>query len=86
MVSTSPPAGSKVDRDSTVVVNVSKGPDLVAVPDVTDKTVDQATTALAAAGLNVANVFGPPNKRVFLSDPQAGTKVKRGSSVNLYTR
>jgi serine/threonine-protein kinase len=85
VVSTNPPAGSKVDRDSTVTVNVSKGPDLVTVPDVTGKNVDDAQTILAQAGLSVANVFGPPNKRVFTTIPQPGTKVKRGSSVNLYT-
>ena len=85
VVSTSPPAGSKVDKGSTVVANVSKGPDVVTMPDVTGKNVDEATKAIEAAGLSVANVFGPPNKRVILTVPGAGTKVKRGSTVNLYT-
>jgi len=31
-------------------------------------------------------VFGPPNKKVFLTDPVAGQQVHRGSSVNLYTK
>jgi serine/threonine-protein kinase len=86
VVSTNPPAGSKVDRDSTVTVNVSKGPDLVTMPDLNDKTVAEASAILQQSGLFVANVFGQPNKRVFATDPDKGTKVKRGSGVNLYTR
>ena len=84
--STSPAAGATAAKGSKVTVNVSKGPDLVVVPDVTRQDVDTATAALTAAGLSVANVFGPPNRRVFLTDPPAGTRVRRGSPVNLYTR
>jgi serine/threonine-protein kinase len=86
VVSTSPAAGQTAKRDSTVTVNVSKGPDLVAVPDVTGMSVDQATAALQAAGLVQSNVYGPVKKRVFATDPSAGVKVKRGTGVSLYTR
>jgi serine/threonine-protein kinase len=85
-VSTTPAAGGLADRGSRVSVNISKGPDLVAVPDVTGKSVNDATALLAAASINVSNVFGPPTKTVFFTDPTPGTKVKHGSSVNLYTR
>jgi serine/threonine-protein kinase len=86
VVSTNPPAKANVDKGSTVVVNVSKGPDLVQVPNVNGQTVDQATATMRSAGLSVGNVFGPPDKKVFTTDPPAGTSVKRGSSVNLYTK
>ena len=86
VVGTSPAAGASVDRGTKVTVNVSKGPDVVAVPDVSGKSVQDATTVLQQAGLQVSNVFGPPNKKVFTTDPAAGTQAHRGSSVNLYTK
>jgi serine/threonine-protein kinase len=86
VVSTSPAAGASVARGGKVTVTMSKGPDLVAVPDVSGKSVQDATAALQQAGLSVSNTFGPPTKKVFLTDPAAGTQVHRGSSVNLYTK
>jgi serine/threonine-protein kinase len=65
---------------------MSKGPDMVGVPDVTGKSVQDATAAMQAAGLQIGNVFGPPNKKIFTTDPAAGTQVHRGSSVNVYTK
>ena len=87
VVSTRPGAGAKAARDSTVTVNVSKGPDLVTVPNVVGRTVAEATAAVQAAGLQVNGVFGPPRaQRVILTDPQAGTQLKRGQGVSLYSR
>jgi serine/threonine-protein kinase len=86
VIGTSPAAGAAVSRGGKVTINVSKGPDLVAVPDVGGKSVQDATTTMQQAGLSIGNVFGPPNKKVFLTDPAAGTQVKRGSSVNVYTK
>jgi serine/threonine-protein kinase len=86
VVSTSPGAGASVARGGKVTVTISKGPDLVAVPDVSSKSVQDAGTIMQQAGLSIGNVFGPPNKKVFVSDPPAGTQVHRGSSVNVYTK
>jgi len=86
VVSTSPSAGASVARGGKVTVTISKGPDLVAVPDVTGKSVQDATTAMQQAGLSIGNVFGPPNKKVFVTDPPAGAQAHRGSSVNVYTK
>jgi len=86
VIGTSPAAGASVDRGGKVTVNVSKGPDLVQVPDVTGKSVQDATATMQAAGLSIGNVFGPPNKKIFDTDPPPGTQVKRGSSVNVYTK
>lgn len=85
VVSTTPAAGDSVPRGDTVTVNVSKGPQMVVVPDVTGDSVSKATAALQAAGLAVGNVYGPPRGgRVFATDPSAGTSVVVGTAVNLY--
>jgi eukaryotic-like serine/threonine-protein kinase len=86
VVSTSPAAQQPVPKGGNVKVTVSKGPDLVAVPNVSGMSVQQAQSTMQQAGLSVANVFGPPDKKVFTTDPPAGSQVKRGSSVNLYTK
>jgi eukaryotic-like serine/threonine-protein kinase len=86
VISTTPAAGASVARGGRVTVTVSKGPDLVAVPDVSGKSVQDATATMQAAGLQIGNVFGPPNKKIFTTDPAAGAQVHRGSSVNVYTK
>ena len=86
VIGTSPAAGASAARGATVTVNVSKGPDMVPVPDVTGKSVQDATTIMQQAGLSIGNVFGPPNKKIFVTDPAKGTQVHRGSSVNVYTK
>ena len=87
VVATKPGVGKSVARDSTVVVNVSKGPDTVPIPDVLGKTVADATAALQAAGLQVSGTGGRPRGQlVFLTDPQPGTRVSRGAGVFLFVR
>jgi serine/threonine-protein kinase len=81
-----PPSGSDAARDSTVVVVVSKGPDVVPVPNVTGKAVPEAQAVLGQAGLTVVNVYGPLNRPVFTTDPAAGATLKRGAGVSLYTK
>jgi serine/threonine-protein kinase len=84
---TDPAPGSPVAVGGKVTVKVSKGTATVTVPDVRGQSVDQATATLQQAGLNVTGLYGPRGAkgRVVLTDPQAGTKVKRGSGVVLYT-
>jgi serine/threonine-protein kinase len=78
--STAPP----VPYGSTVTIYVSKGPDLVTVPDVTVETLKQATADLQAAGLQVGNVTNyDPNGVVQSQSIKPGKKVTRGSSVDL---
>ena len=85
VISTTPGPGTSVKRDSTVTLVVSAGPDMVTVPDVLGANVAGATRSLQDAGLKVANVFGFSSGRVFFTSPPAGSRVHRGSSVNLYT-
>ncbi len=86
VIGSKPASGSDAARDSTVAVIVSKGPDVVAVPNVAGKAVPEAQAALAQAGLSVVNVYGPLNKPVFTTDPAAGATLKRGGGVSLYTK
>jgi beta-lactam-binding protein with PASTA domain/tRNA A-37 threonylcarbamoyl transferase component Bud32 len=73
---------------SKVGLEISKGPDLVAVPKVTDLTRDEAKAELDKAGFKYAySTFWDalPNSitRVASASPEAGAMVRRGSTVNL---
>ena len=81
-----PGAGAQVARGSTVTIVISKGPDLVAVPNVAGQNVQAASAALTKAGLNPNNVYGPPAGAVFDTRPKVGEKVKRGAAIALYTQ
>jgi len=86
VVGSRPPWGNEVARGSSVAVVVSKGPDVVPVPNVVGKPVPEAQAILGQTGLTVVNVYGPLNRAVFTTDPAAGATVKRGAGVSLYTR
>ena len=81
-----PAAGTAVPRGSEVEVVVSKGPDLVVVPPVQGLSLEEAVQALEAAGLVVGDAFGPAKGDPFLTDPSAGTEVRRGATVDIYLR
>ena len=67
-------------------VVVSKGPDVVEVPNVKGTDLNGAVAALEAAGLQAGEVFGPANGKPFTTDPPAGAKVKRGTRVDIYLK
>lgn len=76
--------GSEIARGSTVIVVVSKGPDVVEVPDLKGMSLDAAEAALEAAGLVLGEFTGSGgNREVVASDPAAGESVPRGTAVNL---
>jgi serine/threonine-protein kinase len=81
-----PGEGQPAARDSKVEVVVSKGPDLVVVPNVDGTDLDGAIAKLEAAGFVVGDVAGPARGRPYVTDPPAGTKAKRGSTVDIYLR
>ena len=84
VVGTDPAAGQPAARGGTVTVNVSKGPELVAVPTVVGVSVEVASQRLQAAGLvpDVQNYA--PGRTVRASDPVAGAQVRKGSKVTLF--
>ena len=85
VIGTNPAAGAAATVGSQVTVLISKGPDLVAIPDVHGDSVDQATQILTQAGFNVTGVTGSPNKPVAGTSPPANTMALRGSNVQIVT-
>ena len=86
IVTTRPAPGEAVEPGSEVTVIVSKGPDETVIPDVSGRSIDDAVSILQQAGLKVGGPYGPPNaRRAYTTVPDAGKKVKRGSTVDLYT-
>jgi beta-lactam-binding protein with PASTA domain len=79
------PATGTLFKGDTVTIVVSKGPVLIPVPDVTLKSVSEATKILQNAGLQVkvSKVFGGVLKTVRFQDPAAGTMVRRGTTITL---
>ncbi len=85
VVSTDPPANAPVDAGAEVTLSVSSGN--VVVPNVTGQNVEDATTALREAGLQVATSEEPsedqPEGTVVSQDRAEGNIVPQGTTVNL---
>jgi eukaryotic-like serine/threonine-protein kinase len=81
-VGTEPGTGLAVPWGSTVVLRISKGPDLVEVPDVVGLPKEEAERRLAAAGLKARYVL-PVGSRVVEQSPGPGDQARRGSEVRL---
>ncbi len=80
-------AGETIDRGTTVTLSVSKGQDLVDVPDVVRENEGEAKRLLEEAGLELGNVrTRETTKRspgtVLAQDPRGG-RTPRGSAVNI---
>lgn len=83
-----PPGGEMVKVGSEVQVRISTGPADLAIPDMTGWTKQQVTDQLTALGLKVGRieeVDSPeqPKGALIKTDPEMGTSVKSGSTVNL---
>ncbi|CAN5557481.1 hypothetical protein BH24ACT4_BH24ACT4_11970 [soil metagenome] len=84
VIGTEPGAGAEAARDSTVVVSVSKGPDLVSVPDISGAgSLADAVDALESAGLVAGEVRGPAAGSPSGTAPAVGEQVRRGSEVDI---
>ncbi|APS20486.1 serine/threonine protein kinase [Streptomyces sp. Tue 6075] len=85
------PAGpSNQAKDVQIVLKVSKGPEQpeqVAVPDLQNKTLGEAKTLLAQAGLQLGSVQGSEddNARVVNFQPQANQMVDKNTAVTVQT-
>ena len=79
------PADGRAPRGSTVALEVSKGPELLAVPDLRGRTGPQAAAALKDLGLD-GRAFDLPDGQgtVVTQSPRAGSLVRRGSVVTYY--
>jgi serine/threonine-protein kinase len=84
-----PAPTNEVRRNGIVTVQLSKGPDRRAVPDVLGKDLATARTALVEAGLQVADAptsrysASVPVGQVLSSNPKPGTKLRPGAAVAL---
>ncbi len=87
VISTTPaPSAGPQPFGSTVTVTVSEGPKPVVIPDLASQSVAAATAALSALGLQVAGPYGPAGAgHVLSTDPAAGTSVKPGTTVYIYS-
>ena len=87
IISQAQSGGSTVDPGSTIGVTVSTGPVPVAVPDVSDKSPADASSALQTAGFvpRVQYIVDATNAggNVSAQDPAAGTMTPRRSTVTI---
>jgi len=88
VISTSPPFGTKLAKNSQVRLFVSTGPAPVSVPSVTGQSVTSATTELQNDGFSVSTKAEPnstaPANTVVKQSPKAGAKAAKGSTVTIY--
>ncbi|MDX6669577.1 MAG: eukaryotic-like serine/threonine-protein kinase [Solirubrobacteraceae bacterium] len=83
---TVPPAGTQIDKQSTVTMFVSTGPPQVSVPAVTGKGQDSATADIINAGLKVSVTEQDSNKdpgTVLSQSPSGGALAPKGSTVDI---
>ncbi|GEB52303.1 Stk1 family PASTA domain-containing Ser/Thr kinase [Streptomyces cacaoi] len=82
----SPAEGAQLAKGGTVTLTVSKGPEMVEVPDVEDSGEDEAREKLERAGFEVTvrRVFF--GDTVFNQSPDSGKKAPRGSEVTIWLR
>jgi eukaryotic-like serine/threonine-protein kinase len=84
---TAPPAGTQIDRGSTVTLFISSGPQKVTVPSVVGQSQDSASAELANVGLKVQPVAQDSTTEtpgnVLSQSPAAGSQAGRGSTVTI---
>jgi serine/threonine-protein kinase len=84
----SPVPDTNVDRDSTITVSASKGPDLVTLPDLSGMTLAEIGQALEDSSLHLGPVMGVTSGvfyEAYLDGEQLdeGAQVKRGSQISI---
>jgi serine/threonine-protein kinase len=92
VISTNPPARTKVDAGTTVDLVVSRGPEQpkdVKVPNLTGKTPETARAELEALNLRYdrgddRNDPNVPENQICGQEPEAGTTIKEGETVTIH--
>ncbi|MDQ6751224.1 MAG: Stk1 family PASTA domain-containing Ser/Thr kinase [Actinomycetota bacterium] len=84
----SPPAGTTVDLGTQVALTVARAPKQVSVPGVSGQDLAAARSALSGAGLRTSVsrqdvTDSSDDGNVISQDPASGSKVSRGSTVNV---
>jgi beta-lactam-binding protein with PASTA domain/tRNA A-37 threonylcarbamoyl transferase component Bud32 len=84
---TAPPAGTQIDKGTTVTLFISSGPQSVTVPSVVGQSQDTASAELANVGLKVSITQQDSTTEnpgtVLSQDPAAGSQAGRGSTVTI---
>lgn len=88
VVSSSPPAGTKVDLPGTVDIVLSKGPATIQVPDLYGRSVGEARSMIEQLGLRIAGISRDtsslqPENTIIKQFPAAGQTVSAGGPVSL---
>jgi len=87
VVSTDPAPGSMAKSSSTVVVNICKGAEAGTVPDLINKTLDEAKSLIEKYGFKVGNVetkvSSEPKDTVIEQDPKGGAETTPGGYINI---
>ncbi|ABP67661.1 protein kinase [Caldicellulosiruptor saccharolyticus DSM 8903] len=86
VINQEPAAGIKVKKDTTVKLTVSKGPEMVRVPDVVGQNAKDAEIDLTNAGLNVEikrDYSDKPVDTVIFQQPAANELIEKNGTVVL---
>jgi beta-lactam-binding protein with PASTA domain/tRNA A-37 threonylcarbamoyl transferase component Bud32 len=83
-----PQGGRNAEVGSTVTITVGGGPETVEIPDLSNRTVEEARRALEAADLLLGRQTREPSSRVpagqvISQNPSAGSNARSGSSVDI---
>lgn len=81
VVTQTPAPDTPVERGGTVTFQLSKGPDLVAFPDLTGLTYPEAQAVLAGAGYAVNSLLGT-TAGVFVSASVDGNEIQAGATFH----
>lgn len=87
IVSSDPAPGSMAKTNSTVEVNICKGAEAGTVPDLINKTLEEATSLLERYGFKLGNVeikaSSEPKDTVIEQDPKGGAEITPGGYINI---
>jgi serine/threonine-protein kinase len=88
VISSSPPAGTKMDLPGSVDIVLSKGPATVQMPDLYGRTVGEARSMVEQLGLRIAGMSRDtsslqPENTVIRQLPAAGQSISAGGPVSL---
>jgi serine/threonine-protein kinase len=88
VISQDPAAGEKLKKGSTIKVIISRGVDMISVPNLVGKTADEAADLLRKAGLILGKTDeqfsdSVANNTIISQSPKSGGKVEKGSTVDI---
>jgi beta-lactam-binding protein with PASTA domain/predicted Ser/Thr protein kinase len=89
VLSQDPEGGAEVEKDETIDLVVSSGPEEKEIPDVADMSEGQATNTLRREGFEIGSIRRESHPtiaagRVTRTDPAIGSKAAEGDSVIVY--